>query len=162
MSLYLSTYECFEDFGHARACAEMAGKKLSFKEWVKTATCHNCGEKGNVKPKCPQTADGRNVRQTGCPRSDTRSSERPGEHLRKFRDSGKLTGDRKKKVFHALQALCDLLGGEDGGEDDAVNEDDAAAAEDDAPGVADDDNVPYQANTVLADKLFNVFEMSKE
>ena len=65
-------------------------------------------------------------------------------------------------MFHALQALCDLLGGEDGGEDDAVNEDDAAAAEEDAPGVADDDNVSYQANTVLANKLFDVFEMSKE
>ena len=45
-------------------------------------------------------------------------------------------------MFHALQALCDLLGGEDGGEDDAVNED-AAAAEEDAPGIADDNDVSY-------------------
>ena len=88
--------------------------------------------------------------------------EGPGEHLQKFRDSGKLNGDRKKKAFHVLQALCDLLGGEDGGEDDAVNEDDAAAAEDDAPGVADDDDVSYQAITFLADKLFDVFGVSKE
>ena len=77
-------------------------------------------------------------------------------------DSGKLTGDREKKAFHVLQAVCDLLGGEDGGEDDTVNEDDAAVDEDDVPGVADDDDVSYQANTVLADKLFDVFEMSKE
>ena len=65
-------------------------------------------------------------------------------------------------MFHALQALCDLLGGEDGGEDDAVNEDDAAAAEDNAHGVADDDDVSYQANTVLTDMLFDVFGMSKK
>ena len=48
-----------------------------------------------------------------------------------------------------------------GGDDDAVDEDDAAAAEDDAPSVADAGDVSYQATTIYADKLVDVFEISK-
>ena len=108
-----------------------------------------------IKFNCP-----RDVKQPGTrsSRSDARILERPGEHLWKFCDSGKLTGDKKKKAFHALHAVCDLIDGVD----DAVNEDDAAAAEDNVPVVADDDDVSYQANTVLANNLFDVFAMSKE
>ena len=41
-------------FVEAHALDAHFNQKLSFKEWVRTATCHHCGEKGHIKADCPK------------------------------------------------------------------------------------------------------------
>lgn len=81
-------YSVFLTFEAAQIYAAHRGRKLSYKEWVKSAICHFCGLVGHIKPECakwkalspaeraawnPKTASGRSA-----PRSqDTRPSSNP-------------------------------------------------------------------------------------
>ncbi len=75
----------FSSFEAAEVYAARAGHRLTREEWLKTKTCHGCGEKGHLKPDCPKNvfqARRKSVRDHRHERGpdSSKSSQRPARN----------------------------------------------------------------------------------
>ena len=105
-----------DSYDEARALAVSRGERvLPFSEWVKTATCHQCGEIGHIKPQCPKTL--KNGGKAG-------GSRRPLKTNRRWKPGDKPhRGKKDRQAFkQALNALADAFGVDSSDESEAEAE----------------------------------------
>ena len=84
-------------------------------EWHKTATCHNCGKKGHIKPRCPLLNNsGKNLRKETCDHNngdeDNEGNEDDDESVCEEQDEKKPSkntkSSTKKKGKNSLNIGC--------------------------------------------------------
>jgi hypothetical protein len=96
-----------EDEREARALA--AKSNLPWDEWVKLhAKCHHCGEKGHIRPQCPdylKKIKSGEIKQAYCPNYRGQSQARPANcGLPQARCNKFLTDPKAKAFLSAFQA----------------------------------------------------------
>ena len=128
----MSPNDVFEEYDEARILAARNDKSLPFSEWVKTATCHHCGQKGHIKPRCPL------LRRNKTQRDSSQNLSRPppgrpsGHNFTKSKQvpsssssRDQARGNSNRRAFQAIAEQLQALAAtfcSDSEEDDALEE----------------------------------------
>ena len=143
----------------ASAFAARTGKRLPFKDWVKTATCDLCGEKGHIKPQCPKNPKNPNRRLT----NGFRGSSTRGARGSSFQRNRPMPPKKPVTQIKALQTYLEELMLENEAQDqeeevsDEQGQDDEDGAQDDEQSEEGD----MAVHSAIAD-LHSAFAVSKE